>query len=389
MSPSPQTRFLLLLWIHGPVLSAVRHGQPIQGDGLPSEVAGPAPSLSPELAFLVDVVGQNRLWLIVAPSRSDSYLRMMEQQIQDMEAEGLNCRLAARDTVTLTIIQNAMMEGTLRRHSSQGTVAEETLDPETVSRLLHHLQVPEQTFCMVILKKNLQESIRFPYPVRVQAVLEAIDQMPLRKLERLTGKAPPVKCKVSKIKGPLKKKVQGRGFGALRGRNLTVVARQRQPLDRKSALRSKVQDILRGQSRFVIRKGSPRPKVPHGPTRQPVGETAARKDSAPWRSEGNTNGNNQAGKGAERRDGVNAAERPWIESSPAKPAKKGKGKKERKKKKEKGRGRKFEQNATEKERKVLRAYLEKHRERRRLLVSSCSSPTRPGQPQTRETERQT
>nr|XP_023664099.1 coiled-coil domain-containing protein 80-like [Paramormyrops kingsleyae] len=388
MSPSPQTLFLLLLWTHGPVLSAVRHGLPIQEDRLPSEVAGPAPSLSPELAFLVDAVGQNRLWLIVAPSRSDSYLRMMEQQIQDMEAEGLNCRLAARDTVILTIIQNAMMEGTLRRHSSQGTSTEETLDPETVSRLLHHLQVPEQTFCMVILKKNLQESVRFPYPVRVQAVLEAIDQMPLRKLERLTGKAPPVKCKVSKKKGQLKKKVQGRGFSALRGRNLTVVARQRKPLDRKSALRSKVQDILRGQSRFVIRKGSPRPKVLPGPTQQPVGETATRKDSASWRSEGNMNGNNQGGKGAQKRDGVNSAERSGTERSSAKSTKKGKGKKERKKKKEKGRGRKLEQNATEKERKVLRAYLEKHRERRRLLVIGAPSKEAPQYIQQRsETEK--
>lgn len=41
----------------------------------------------------------------------------------------------------------------------------------------------------------------------------------------------------------------------------SVVASQRQPLDKKAALRSKIQDILNGKSRFVIRK------TPAGSTR--------------------------------------------------------------------------------------------------------------------------
>ncbi len=38
---------------------------------------------------------------------------MMEKQIQ--ESEGLSCRLAERDTLIVTIIQNAMMEGKIQR----------------------------------------------------------------------------------------------------------------------------------------------------------------------------------------------------------------------------------------------------------------------------------
>ena len=53
-------------------------------------------------------------------------------------------------------------------------------------------------------------------------------------------------------------------LGALRGGNVTTVdaaeaaARPRKPpLDRKAALKSKIQDILMGRSRFVIRKAPP------------------------------------------------------------------------------------------------------------------------------------
>lgn len=41
---------------------------------------------------------------------------------------------------------------------------------------------------MLVVKKNLRVSERFPYPVRVEAVLEIIDQLPMRKLEKMTRK---------------------------------------------------------------------------------------------------------------------------------------------------------------------------------------------------------
>ena len=50
-------------------------------------------------------------------------------------------------------------------------------------------------------------------------------------------------------------------LGALRGGNVTTVdaaeALRKPPMDRKAALRSKIQDILMGRSRFVIRKTPP------------------------------------------------------------------------------------------------------------------------------------
>lgn len=46
----------------------------------------------------------------------------------------------------------------------------------------------EQDFTMLVVKKNLRVSERFPYPVRVEAILELIDQFPKRKLEKMTRK---------------------------------------------------------------------------------------------------------------------------------------------------------------------------------------------------------
>lgn len=46
---------------------------------------------------------------------------------------------------------------------------------------------------MLVVKKNLRVSERFPYPVRVEAVLELIDQFPVRKLEKMTRRGPRVR----------------------------------------------------------------------------------------------------------------------------------------------------------------------------------------------------
>ena len=46
---------------------------------------------------------------------------------------------------------------------------------------------------MLLLNKNLRVGERFPYAVRVDAVLELIDQLPVRKLEKLTRKGSPLR----------------------------------------------------------------------------------------------------------------------------------------------------------------------------------------------------
>lgn len=210
--------------------------------------------LDPEQEFLADFAGKKRLWVITAPSHSDNYLRMMEKQIQDMEQEGLNCRLAERDTFIVTIIQNAMMEGRIEKTTFQGEATMESIDSDMVTKLLHYLELGDQGFSMLVTKKNLRVSERFPYPVRVEAILEVIDQFPLRKLEKLTRKGSPLKCKITKKrlmkkKIPVKKKV----FSPHMQGNVTSVT-QRNTVAKKAALKSKIQDILSGRSRFIIRK---------------------------------------------------------------------------------------------------------------------------------------
>lgn len=58
--------------------------------------------------------------------------------------KGLNCRLAERDTFIITIIQNAMMEGRIQKTTIQGDATVESLDPDTVTKLLHYLELTSQ-----------------------------------------------------------------------------------------------------------------------------------------------------------------------------------------------------------------------------------------------------
>ncbi|KAJ8394302.1 hypothetical protein AAFF_G00047090 [Aldrovandia affinis] len=343
-------------------------------------------SISPELDFLADFVGKNRLWVITAPSHTDNYLRMMEKQIQDMESEGLSCRLAERDTVIVTIIQNAMMEGKIRRPSFQGEVKEEAIDTDLVTKLLHYLQLQDQSFAMLILKKNLNVGERFPYPVRVAAVLEVIDQLPVRKLEKLTRKVSTEKCKVIKKRvlvrkrGPAKKAP----YSPQRQGNFTSVPKQRKPLDKKAALKSQVQNILSGRSRFVIRKESAGVRGAQTSATDRADSRSLRESSQKQVTGRKTIGGNadrtSISEGErtnkqdqERRDGTNSSGVKADtdsngENSKSKSKKKGKGKKRDGKKKGKGGGKKSQRDAKEKDKKTLKMFLEEFQGKRRLLV---------------------
>lgn len=58
--------------------------------------------------------------------------------------KALNCRLAERDTFIITVIQNAMMEGRIQKTTFQGDATVENLDPDTVTKLLHYLELTGQ-----------------------------------------------------------------------------------------------------------------------------------------------------------------------------------------------------------------------------------------------------
>ncbi|XP_070781139.1 coiled-coil domain-containing protein 80 [Enoplosus armatus] len=341
-------------------------------------------SLAPELDFLADFAGKKRLWVITAPSHNDHYLRMMEKQLEDMEQKGLNCRLAERDTFIITIIQNAMMEGRIQKTTFQGDATVESLDPDTVTKLLHYLELTsqEQGFTMLVLKKNLRVSERFPYPVRVEAILELIDQFPMRKLEKMTRKGSNLRCKTTKKVLVTRKKMKKKMVLSpqRRGNVTSVVAQRKPPLDKKAALKSKIQDILSGRSRFVIRKvpavGSTRGKDSsnggratsngqekvHGPPS--VSEVKKDRPDSAVEEEGKKI---HGGKNREDKKEENVKDDTQEKQSSKK---KGKGKKG---KRGKGRGKKSNREASEKDKTALKELLDSLKGTRRLMLISTPS----------------
>ncbi|KAM4528365.1 coiled-coil domain-containing protein 80 isoform 1-T2 [Odontesthes bonariensis] len=329
-------------------------------------------SLAPELDFLVDFAGKKRLWVITAPSHNDHYLRMMEKQLEDMGQKGLNCRLAERDTFIITIIQNAMMEGRIQKTTFQGDATVENLDPDTVTKLLHYLELTgqEHTFTMLVMKKNLRVSERFPYPVRVEAILELIDQFPMRKLEKMTRKGSNLRCKTTKKKLVVKRKkmMKKMVLSSQRGGNVTsVLVTQRKPLlDKKAALKSKIQDILNGRSRFVIRK------VPAGSKR---GKESSSNDLATSKVNNKEVEKNRAHptveEGKKRHGGQKTEEKAEPNAKDKlSTKKKGKGNKG---KKGKGRGKKSNRETSVEETTALKKFLDSLRGSRRLMLISTPS----------------
>ncbi|XP_052444948.1 coiled-coil domain-containing protein 80 [Carassius gibelio] len=388
--------FLLLLahWINGPVLSAKggkkKHQVKNQsGPATPKEDVGSdgAPESPSESDFLADFAGKHRLWVITAPSHSDNYLRMMEKQIQ--ESEGLNCRLAERDTLIVTIIQNAMMEGKIQRTTLLGEATVEVMDSEMVSKLLHYLELEDHTFSMLILKKNMRVSERFPYPVRVEAILEVIDQLPVRKLEKVARKGLPVKCKITKKRLVVKKQGSGkrRTFSPQKHVNITsIFLTQKTRLDKKATLRNKVQDILSGRSRFVIRKatGNSKASAKAGSKSGSSGNERLKLDDQKKTPDSNRHPEPER----EMKNGPEADKthvdaklhfdtlneefngEQTIDHSSSQ--KKGKGK-DAKKKKGKGGRRKSQREADDKEKEALKEFMQNLKGRRRLLVISSPS----------------
>lgn len=345
-------------------------------------------SLAPELDFLADFAGKKRLWVITAPSHNDHYLLMMEKQLEDMEQKGLNCRLAERDTFIITIIQNAMMEGRIQKTTFQGEATVESLDPDTVSKLLHYLELTnqEQGFTMLVLKKNLRVSERFPYAVRVEAVLELIDQFPVRKLEKMTRKGSNLRCKTTKKKVVMKRKVKKKMILSpqRRGNVTSLLTTQRKPSpEKKAALKSKIQDILNGRSRFVIRKvsaaGSRRGKVSssggrtfsngqqrvQNPLSVSISNDKVKKDRPDSAVEEGKRRNLE--ENSEDNKEQNAKE-DTEETQRSK--KKGKGKKG---KKGKARGKKSNREVSEKDKSALKEFLNNLKGTRRLMLISTPS----------------
>ncbi|XP_032888943.1 coiled-coil domain-containing protein 80 isoform X2 [Amblyraja radiata] len=164
--------------------------------GARSRMARVSASATPSL--LSGMVGRQRLWVISAPHPSDGYYRLMLSLLK----EDVYCELAERHIAQLVLFhQEGEVAGKLRKITSEGEILEESLDAKTVLKLMDFLKMERGKFSMALLKKNLQLEETYPYPVRLEAMYELIDQDPIRKIERLRQKGFVQKCKDARVEG--------------------------------------------------------------------------------------------------------------------------------------------------------------------------------------------
>uniref|UniRef100_A0AAQ5YIN5 Coiled-coil domain-containing protein 80 n=1 Tax=Amphiprion ocellaris TaxID=80972 RepID=A0AAQ5YIN5_AMPOC len=177
-----------------------RQAEMLQDEGTPGARARvtrmPSSSGSPNL--LASFAGKNRVLVISAPHDSDGYYRLMMSLLKP----DVYCELAERHVHQIVMFhQEGEMGGRVRRITTEGKVMEEPLDTALIPRLMSFLKLEKGKFGMVLLKKTLQVEERYPYPVRLEAMYEVIDQSPMRKLEKLRQKGFVQKCKAAGVEG--------------------------------------------------------------------------------------------------------------------------------------------------------------------------------------------
>ncbi|XP_034430145.1 coiled-coil domain-containing protein 80 [Hippoglossus hippoglossus] len=156
----------------------------------------PSSGGSPNL--LASFAGKNRVLVISAPHESDGYYRLMMSLLKP----DVYCELAERHVQQIVIFhQEGEMGGKVRRITTEGKVMEEPLDTALIPRLMNVLKLEKGKFGMVLLKKTLQVEERYPYPVRLEAMYEVIDQSPMRRLEKMRQKGFVQKCRGAGVEG--------------------------------------------------------------------------------------------------------------------------------------------------------------------------------------------
>ncbi|XP_006905524.1 coiled-coil domain-containing protein 80 [Pteropus alecto] len=156
----------------------------------------PSGSSSPNI--LASFAGKNRVWVISAPHASEGYYRLMMSLLKD----DVYCELAERHIQQIVLFHQAGEEGgKVRRITSEGRILEQPLDPTLIPKLMSFLKLEKGKFGMVLLKKTLQVEERYPYPVRLEAMYEIIDQGPIRRIEKIRQKGFVQKCKASGVEG--------------------------------------------------------------------------------------------------------------------------------------------------------------------------------------------
>ncbi|XP_039183288.1 coiled-coil domain-containing protein 80 isoform X2 [Crotalus tigris] len=158
----------------------------------------PLGSSSPNI--LASFAGKNRAWIISVPHASDGYYRLMMSLLKD----NVYCELAERHVQQIILFHGEGEEGSkVRKISPEGKILEQPLDPSLIPKLMSFLKLENGKFGMVLLKKTLQVEERYPYPVRLEAIYEVIDQSPIRKIEKARQKGFIQKCKAAGGEGQI------------------------------------------------------------------------------------------------------------------------------------------------------------------------------------------
>ncbi|XP_065521076.1 coiled-coil domain-containing protein 80-like [Lathamus discolor] len=156
----------------------------------------PSGSSSPNI--LASFAGKNRVWVISAPHASEGYYRLMMSLLKN----DVYCELAERHIQQIVLFHEEGEEGgKVRRITNEGKILEQPLDPALIPKLMSFLKLEKGKFGMVLLKKTLQVEERYPYPVRLEAMYEVIDQNPIRKIEKMRQKGFVQTCKAAGVEG--------------------------------------------------------------------------------------------------------------------------------------------------------------------------------------------
>ncbi|KAG8450484.1 hypothetical protein GDO86_002949 [Hymenochirus boettgeri] len=148
--------------------------------------------------ILASFAGKNRVWIISAPHASDGYYRLMMSLLKN----DVYCELAERHIQQIVLFHEEGEEGAkVRRITNEGKILEQPLDKSFVPKLMTSLKLEKGKFGMVLLKKTLQVEERYPYPVRLEAMYEVVDQSPIRRIEKLRQKGFVQKCKAAGVEG--------------------------------------------------------------------------------------------------------------------------------------------------------------------------------------------
>ncbi|OCT91660.1 coiled-coil domain-containing protein 80 [Xenopus laevis] len=166
------------------------------------------PSTSNSPNILASFAGKNRVWIISAPHASDGYYRLMMSLLKN----DVYCELAERHIQQIILFHEEGEEGgTIRRITNDGKIMEQTLDKSLIPKLMSSLKLEKGKFGMVLLKKTLQVEERYPYPVRLEAMYEVVDQSPIRRIEKLRQKGFVQKCKAAGVEGQVQEEGQSEG----------------------------------------------------------------------------------------------------------------------------------------------------------------------------------